>query len=226
MRRIAGVVWRPRSTMAAVVAAPAFAATWTVVLLLWLIPAVGLLSTGIGQQGLVDEQVRLSDVFGRSVDDQEYAALKASPPWGVYLATGSRYLIAPPVTLLAAFGLSLLARLDGAALGTSAAIAVAVHASVVLVLQQLVAVPLQYLRESITSPTNLAALVPIVEDGTSAARVFGAVDVFGVWWIWLLAVGVSAATGRPARRYAWRLLAVYLSLAVVVAAVVAAAGGS
>jgi hypothetical protein len=134
--------------------------------------------------------------------------------------------MAPPVTLVAGLILMALARLDGATFGVAAALAVTVHASVVLVLQQFISVPLQYLRESVTSPTNLAALLPMIEDGSFGARVFGAVDVFGLWWIWLLALGVSAATGRPARRYAWRLLAVYLGFALVMAAVLAAAGGS
>ena len=77
-----------------------------------------------------------------------------------------------------------------------------------------VATPLHYLRESLTSPTNLAVFLPIFDDGTVPARLLGAVDLFGLWWVWLLALGLHAAAGRPARRYlgdcwssiwAWRL---------------------
>jgi hypothetical protein len=52
------------------------------------------------------------------------------------------------------------------------------------------------------------------------------VDVLGLWWIWLLAIGVAAATGRPARRYLARLLIIYLGVAAGVAAVIVLAGGS
>ncbi|HQZ40639.1 MAG TPA: hypothetical protein PLH72_16535 [Vicinamibacterales bacterium] len=226
MRRIAGVVWRPRSTMAAVVAAPTFLTAWTVVLLLWLIPAAWLLSTDVGRQGLVDERVRLAEASGAPIDDPQYAVLQASPPWIVYFATGGRLLMAPPVTAMVALMLVGLARLDGHAMGLGAGMAITVHASAVLALQQLVAIPLQYLRESITSPTNLAALAPMVEDGSAAARVLGAVDVFGIWWIWLLALGLSAVASRPALHYVWRLLAVYVGAAVLMAAMLAVAGGS
>ena len=61
-----------------------------------------------------------------------------------YLANPGRLLLAPPVTLAVAAGVMLLARLDGSTAGFGAALAVTVHASVVLALQQLVATPLLY----------------------------------------------------------------------------------
>jgi hypothetical protein len=103
---------------------------------------------------------------------------------------------------------------------------VSVHATVVLALQQLVATPLHYLQESLTSPTNLAVFVPGLEDGTIGARLLGAVEVFGLWWLWLLALGVAAATGRPAWRYLGRGFVVYLGVAAILAVTMALSGGS
>jgi hypothetical protein len=226
MRRIAGVLWHPRSTMAALVAAPSWLTAWALVLLVWLVPAGWLLSTGVGRQALVDERVRQVEAFGGSVDDAEYAALRASPPVAAYFTSGGRLLLAPPATLAVAAGLVLLARLDGASLTARAALALSVHASAALAAQQLVAAPLHYLRESLTSPTNLSVFLPGIEDGTVAARLFGVIDVFGLWWIWLLAIGVAAATGRPARRYVARMLLVYLGVAAGLAAVMTLSGGS
>lgn len=226
MRRIAGVLWHPRSTMAALVAAPYWLSAWAFVLLVWLVPAAALLSTDVGRQALVDDRVRQTEAFGGRVDDAEYEVLRRSPPVAAYFTSGGRLLLAPPVTLVVAAGLIILARLDGASLSALAALAVSVHASVVLAVQQLLSTPLLYLRESLTSPTTLAGLLPGVEDGTVAARLFGAVDLFGLWWIWLLAWGVAAATGRPARRYVSRLLVVYLGVAAAIAAVMTLSGGS
>jgi hypothetical protein len=89
-----------------------------------------------------------------------------------------------------------------------------------------VATPLHYLQESITSPTNLARVFPSFGDGTLPARLLGSIELFGLWWVWLLALGVAAATGRPARRYFGRLLVVYLGVAALLAAVMTVAGGS
>ena len=226
MRRVTGVLMHPRSTMAEVVRHPAFITTWVVVLLALAVCGGLLLSTPVGQQALVDEQVRVSEALGRRVDDATYARLQANPPLTVYLTSGGRLLLTPPVTMLVAAGLLVLARLDGTAMRFVTALAIAVHATVVLALQQIVATPVHYAYESLTSPTNVAGILRLFDEGTWPARLFGTIDVFGLWWMWLLSVGLAAATARPARRYVWRLLAVYVGVAAVVAAVLAIVCGS
>lgn len=224
MRRVTGVLTHPRATMAEVVRHPAFITTWAVVLLVVAVCGGLLLSTAVGEQALVDERVRVVEALGGRVDDAEYARLKASPPVSVYLTSGGRLLLTPPVTLLVAAGLAALARLDGVRVTFVTALAIAVHATVVMALQQVIATPVHYLYESLTSPTNVAGVIRVFDEGSWPARLLGTIDVFGVWWMWLLAVGVAAATGRPARRYAWRLLAVYVGVAALVAAIFAMAG--
>jgi hypothetical protein len=226
MRRIADLLWQPRSTMAALVARPQFLLPWLVVLAVWLVPAAWLLSTPVGLQAVVDEQVRMTESFGGRVDDAAYEQLRQSPPWTTYAISGGRALLAPPVTVLVAFGLMLLARLDGAPLRLPSALSVVVAATVVLALREALMTPVFVLRESITSATNLAALLPSVDEGSVAARFLGTIDVFALWWTWLLALGVSSASGRPARRYLLRLVAVYLGMAALIAGVMAFGGGS
>ena len=216
MRRVTGVLRHPRATMAEVVRHPAFITTWVVVLLVAAVCGGLLLSTPIGQQALVDERVRVTEALGGRVDDAAYDRLRSDPPVSIYLTSGGRLLLTPPVTLLVAAGLVGLARFDGARVTFVTALAIAVHATVVLALQQVVAAPLHYVNESLTSPTNLAGMLRVFDEGSVPARLFGTIDVFGLWWMWLLAVGLAAATGRPARRYIWRLLAVYLGMAAIV----------
>ncbi len=225
MSRVTGVLVHPRSTMAEVVRHPAFMTTWVVVLLAVVICGGLLLSTPVGQQALVDERVRVSESLGQRVYDAEYAGLQANPPLLAYLTSGGRLLLTPPITLLVAAGLMVLARLDGARVPMKTALAVVVHASVVLALQQVIATPLHYLYESLTSPTNVAGILRVFDEGTWPSRVFGAIDVIGLWWMWLLSVGLAAATNRPARRYLLRFTAVYVGVAAVVAAMFALAGG-
>ena len=225
MRRVTGVLLHPRSTMTEVVRHPAFITTWVVILLAVAICGGLLLSTPVGQQSLVDERVRVTEAVGGRVDDAAYARLQANPPVAVYLTSGGRLLLTPPVTIVVAAGLLVLARLDGAALTFVTALAIAVHATVVLAVQQLIATPVHYAYESLTSPTNLAGILRVFDEGTWPARLFGTIDVFGLWWMWLLSVGLAAATAKPARRYLWRLLAVYVGVAALVAAVFAVLGG-
>ena len=218
MRRVTGVLMHPRATMAEVVQHPAFVTTWVVVLLVVAVCGGLLLSTPIGKQALVDERVRLTEAMGGRVDDASYARLQNDPPVSIYLTSGGRLLLTPPVTIAVALGVMLLARLDGAAVTFVTSLAIAVHAMVVLALQQVIATPLHYASESLTNPTNLAGLLRMFDEGSWPARLFGAIDVFGLWWMWLLAVGIGAATGRPWRQYIWKVLAVYIGIAAIVAA--------
>lgn len=221
MRRVMGVLLSPRATMAEIVRDPSFLAAWVVVLLVVVVCGGLLISTDVGKQALVDERVRVTEALGQRVDDAEYARLQANPPLLTYWTSGGRLLVTPELTLLVAAGLMLLARLDGAALSFKAALAVAVHATVVLAVQQVLATPVHYVYESLTSPFNVAGILRMFDEGTVAARLFGTIDVFGIWWMWLMALGLSAAAGKPARRYFGRLLAVYVGVAALVAAVFA-----
>lgn len=221
-----GVLRHPRSTMAALVAAPTFLGTWLVLLVVWAACGGLLLSTDVGKQALVDDRVRMTEALGGQVDDAQYAALQRKPPLTAYFVSGGRVLLAPPLTVLAALGLMAMARRDGQALRLGTALAIAVHASVVLVVQQVVATPLHMLRESLTSPANLALFFLSFDDGSLGARLFGSIELFGLWWVWLLALGLAAVTGRPARRYLGWMLAVYAGVAAAVAAGLAAIGGS
>lgn len=224
MRRVIGVLWHPRRTMTEVVARPTFAAAWLLLLAVLAICAFALLSTAVGRQALVDERVRVVEALGGRVDDVAYAALQTNPPWLVYLTSGGRLLLTPALTLLVAAGLSTLAALDGVKVRYGVSLAITVYASLVLAFQQVVVTPLNYVRESLTSPTNIGGLLPMLDEGSLPARWLGSIDVFGLWWISLLAVGLAAATGRPARRYVARLLMAYIGIAALVAAVFAVLG--
>lgn len=224
MRRVWGVFRRPRATMDEVARHPAFITPWALVLLAVAVCGGLLLSTEVGRQALVDERVRVTEALGQRVDDAEYARLQANPPVSVYLTSGGRLLLTPPVTIVVALGLLLLARLDGAKVPFVTALAITVHATVILALQQIVATPFHYVQEALTSPTTVAGLLRVFDEGSWPSRLFGTIDVFGLWWMWLMSLGLAAATGQPARRYLVRTLAVYVGVAAVVAAVFAVLG--
>jgi hypothetical protein len=71
------------------------------------------------------------------------------------------------------------------------ALAVVVHASAILAVRELVAAPINYARESLGGATSLSVIMPAFGESTFPARLFGAVDVFVVWWVLLVALGVS-----------------------------------
>lgn len=198
--------------------------TWALLLAAWGGAAWVLLSAPVGRQALVDERVRVVEAVGGTVDDAAYAALQARPPYWIYLSSGGRALLFPAVTLAVAAGLYVWLGRRGA--GFLPALSVAVHASLALVAQQLVATPLHMVRESLTSPFNLAALLPFFDEGSLPARFFGTIELFGLWWVWLLAVGCAALAGRRARDFVMPLAGVYVAVAAIIAGLVVLTGGS
>ena len=172
LARLTGIVVRPRSAMraAASASAGAVAAAWLVVLVVWLAAGAWLLALPVGRQALVDERVRVVEALGGTVDDARYQGWQAAPPWGTYFTSGGRLLLLPLTTLAVATGLFLWTRRQAPGVRYAAALSVTVHASVILALQQVVATPLHIVRESLTSPFNLAALAPLFDEGSWPAR--------------------------------------------------------
>jgi hypothetical protein len=220
------MVLRPRVTLAALVHAPAWRLPWLIILIVWACCGGWLLSTDVGQQALVDERVRVVETLGGRVTDAQYAELQAAPPWWVYLTSGSRVLLLPITTLAVATAMLWVAHWEAAGASLAQALALAVHASVPLLVGQVLATPLHFVRESLTSPLNLAAVLPLVEAGTLPARFFGTLDLFVLWWTALIALSLSALTGRPATRYAWPLVALLFVFAGIATAVIAVLGGA
>jgi hypothetical protein len=134
--------------------------------------------------------------------------------------------LTPLATALVAVVLWAVARSEGVPARFAQTLAIAVHASVVLLLGQVLATPLHFVRESLTSPLNFAAILPLMEEGTLPARFFGSLDIFAVWWAALLAVGLSVLTGQRVGRYGKPLAAVYVGFAAVISAMIAVMGGS
>lgn len=219
--RVAGVLLRPRVAMADLTARPAWAGPWLFILLVWALCGFWLLSTPVGRQALVDERVRSVEAFGGAIDDAEYAALQQSPPVWVYFTSGGRLLLSPPVTLVTAL---ILWWSCAPSATPSQALAVSVHASSALALGQVIATPLSFIRESLTSPFTVGGLLRIGQEGTLIGHLFGAIDVFAVWWLVLLAIGAATLARQSAGRFLLRAFGVYLGIAALLAAMQVAAG--
>jgi hypothetical protein len=211
--------------MAELVQRPVWVDTWIFILIVGGACALAFLATDVGRQALVDERVRVTEALGGAVDDAEYAALQARLPWWVYFVSGGRTLLTPPITILAALGIWAAAGAQRRGAAFSQAMAIAVHATVVLVVGQVLVTPIAFVRESLTSPLNLAAILPGVQDGTVASRLFGTIDLFTLWWVTLIAYGLAALTGTAARRYVGWLAGGYFGFAAIIAGAIALLGG-
>ena len=224
--RIAGIIRRPRSTFRAVCAAP----RWAGLLVLLTAVSVGVsaafFATEVGQLALVDQWERTALAFGQPVDDARYSEFQELSGRGVpyaavtALASGPLAAISLAVVLFALFTAT-----RGGAASFRQVLAVVVHAHVILLLRQLVSTPLHYARESTASPTTLVWLLSGIDEGSAVARLFGLIDLFVLWWLVVLALGLAVLYRLPARRVAALAIGVYVAVALALVGAMAALGG-
>jgi hypothetical protein len=105
-------------------------------------------------------------------------------------------------------------------------LAVVAHAGVILALRQVVAAPMAYASETLASPITLGIFFRMLDEASPLARFFGIIDLFVVWWVFVLAIGMSVLYQRPARRLAGVFVGAYVTIALVLTAVMAATGGT
>ena len=92
--------------------------------------------------------------------------------------------------------------------------AVVAHTGAINIVQQLFVVPLNYARGAMGNPTTLAAFFPMLEDGTFAARALGLIDLFVIWQLFVLSVGVAVLYKRRTGAIAAAFYLLYAVLAV------------
>jgi hypothetical protein len=103
--------------------------------------------------------------------------------------------------------------------------AVFVHAGVISTLGALFTGPLNYFRGAVTSATNLAVLLPMVDPKSFVGRVLAMTDLFLIWYLLVLAIGLAVLYRRRTQPIAWTLYGVYAAGVLVIAAVMSALGG-
>ena len=99
-----------------------------------------------------------------------------------------------------------------------------VHAGPIGLLSQLFTVPLNYFRGTMTSATTLAVLLPMLPDKSFAGRLLGMIDLFLIWQLIVLSIGLAVLYRRRTQPIVTALLVVYFIIAVIVAFVRRGAG--
>ena len=225
--RVIGVLTSPRATYADVAAHPRWLGVLVVVLIATIVPTAWLLSTDVGQRAAIDLQLQTLDAFGRTVSDAQYQQMERMAPYSAYVASVSRIILLPLVTLaIAGIAIAIFNGALSADASFRQVFAVVSFSSVVTGLRTLFSTPLDYARQSLSSPTNLAAVLPVFEGNTFGGRLLGSIDLFLIWWIVNLAIGLGVVYKRRAAPIATTMLIVYGAIALTMAAVSSVLAGA
>lgn len=198
--RFVGILTAPRQTFAAVVAHPRWLLMALVVVVVTGGAQLWFQSTEVGKQVTLDATIRQIESMGVTVSDEMYEQTRQ----GIMNPSPARLgfsvvamLVFPAIMWAVLAGVAYL--VFGVFTGGSATFrqlyAVAVHSSVVGAVGALFTTPLNYVRQA-TSATNLAVFLPFLTEGSFLARLAGMVDLFIVWWLAVLSIGIAVAYGK------------------------------
>jgi hypothetical protein len=217
---------RPRSTFATIVTHPSWAGLLAVLTAVSFAATAGFMATDVGEMALVDQWERTALAFGQTVDDARYAEMQELSRYGVPYAVATSLARGPGAAVALAGVLYGVFAARGRRARFAQVLAVVVHAGVILALRDVVAAPLHYIRESLASPVTLVQFFGMLDEASPLARFAALVDMFMIWWIVVLGIGLAVLFRTRARVVAAGLLAAYVGIAVVLAGTMAVLGGN
>lgn len=224
--RFIGILTAPGETYRSVVAHPKWLGMLVLTTLIMAVCTSLPMMTEEGQQAAVDAQVRQMESMGRQVNDQMYEGLQRSRGFMPYMTAGGVVVMGP---LMAAIMAGILFAIFNAGMGGEASykqvFTVLVHASVISAAGQLFTGPLNYFRGQVTSATNLAVMLPMLEEGSFFARLAGMIDLFVIWWLVVLSIGLAVLYRRRTQPIAITLFAIYAVIALGFSAFMSGMGG-
>jgi hypothetical protein len=220
--RFVGVLFTPKETFLDVVARPKWFGMLAITTVLAAVLIAGFFATDVGQRAYIDKAAQGSPFGGPPPSGD---ALKAIERFASYMpyVYGIGILIMSPIITLIIAGIAF--AIFGAAMGGQGTFkqvfSVVTHAGVISVVGQLIITPVNYVRETLDSPMNLAVLMPFLDPGSFVAKLAGSIDLFRIWWVMGLSIGLAVLYKKKTQSVAIPLFVVYAIIAIVVAAIAA-----
>lgn len=208
--RAIGIVTSPRATFERVVADP----RWLGILALSVctpgVLGAALVSTEFAQRAMLDEQVRAAEAAGAPMTDEAFEQMAQFAQFAPYATFGFVVIFIPiGLVILAGMLYGAGSGFLGARVSFRQVFAVVVHAGVVYVLQSIFVTPLSFALESAVPLTTLAAFAPMLDEASFAFKLLNAIDVFSVWWVMILSIGLAVLWERRTAPIATTLYVIY-----------------
>ena len=182
----------------------------------------------MGKDALLDVAVRSMESWGMTISDEMYRTMETRVREdAVRNAVIGQVVFYPLASAIVA---GLLLGVFTAIMGGNATFkhvfAVVVHSGLIIALSQIFVTPLNYAKGTISAAANLGVFLPFLDEASFLARFLGSIDLFFVWWLVNLAIGLGVLYKRRTQPVATGLLAAYVGIALVVASVLTAISGA
>jgi hypothetical protein len=215
--RIFGVLVSPRATYAAVAAKPRSLGVLLVVLLVSGLAQGLFLSSEVGQQTALDQQIRTIEGFGINVTDQMYDQMEQGIKNSAITGPIFQAIFFPIVIAIeAGIFVVIFSLLLGGAATFRHVFAVVTHSTVIVALQQVFSMALSYASGK-AAGANLGIFVPMLDENNIVTLFLGSIDLFLVWATINLAIGLGVLYRRRTGPIATTMLGLYVAIALLIA---------
>ena len=225
--RFLGVLTSPRTTFQNVSVHPRWFGMLAVTTILVAFFAAAPMTTEAGRQAAIDQQVNAMKSFGMNVTPEVQDRLEARAGIMPY-TTGISVLVMGPIMALIVS--AILFAVFNAGLGGEASFkqlfAVQTHAGVVSCVSAVFSGAINYFRGGTGSVANVAALLPMIDEQSFVGHLLGTIDVFLIWWVLAMAIGLGVLYRRRTQPIAITLFGLYAVIALVIAVIKSRAGGA
>ena len=216
LTRLVGVIFSPRGTFPAVVARPAWLGALSVALLIIAVAQFTLLSTQVGKDLALEQNVSMMEAFGQTISDEQYDAMERGMENARFTGPILTLVVTPLFMLLTSGILHVMFGMVGGGNGTFKQVyAISAHAAIISALQ-VVFTTVVTLAAGRLAGADLSVFVPTLEDTSFVYRFLSAIDLFYVWSTFVTAVGLAVLYKRRTSPIAMVLFGIYLVIALII----------
>ena len=217
LARMIGVIFSPKETFAAVSARPKWLGAIAVAVVVMGIAQFVLLSTDVGKDLALEQNVSFMEAFGQTITDDAYAAMERQMEYAKYTGPLATMFFTPLFMLLTAGLMHVMFGLVGGGNGTFKHVyAISAHAAIISALQ-LVFTTIVTLAAGRAAGANLAVFTPTLDDTTFAYKFLSYIDLFYVWSTFVTAIGLGVLYKRRTGPIAMVLFGIYFVIAALIA---------
>jgi hypothetical protein len=222
-----GVIFSPRATYADIAARPHLAAASLIALVLLGAPAFTFMTTDVGKDALLDQQALMMESLGVDLPEEAWEQMESQVDrFPYYSLAGGTATFTVGATVVAGLIMAVFTALMGGDATFKQTFAVVVHSGFILVLRGFFSLPLMYARGSMTNVSNLTVFMPFLDESSFVSRFLGVIDLFIVWWLVNLAIGVAVLFKRKTEPIAIGFLTTYVVVALIIAGVLSWLAGA
>jgi hypothetical protein len=221
------VFFSPRATYGEIVARPRALGALVAVIVIVAAATSAFLMTEVGKNAYIDQALNSMEGFGVTVTDQMMTRLETQAQYAPYITTAAQVVFVPVgAVVVAALALAIFNAILGGEGTFKQNFAIVAHSYFIVALGAVFSMPLFYINQSMASPTSLAVFFKMIDEATFLGRLMGSIDLFRIWWIVSLSIGLGVLYKRRTGPIAWSLLGLYVILVLIIAGVRTALSGA